>query len=312
MEGGVEDEGLGDADGADEGDEGLDEDEHATPNATLESNSTHSHHDHDPGSDQEGEANGAAEAEPSPPPPPSPPSPWEAACNACQPPPGDLASLSMQGTTSDLQLEIEEVSSKIPTVSWVTSASAMKASLTLMLQGERSDDVVTFAKECMYQVLHVMVGLNSIEGKPKTMTDLQGMWKEKVFDKFTSCFHEGLACAMRVSWAESSWAESSWTAFDRVSVALLSTYLQCMPLSSSRSLHPHSTPPRALPPSHFALPTPLPSSSFLGVLRSPSIRQGHAPNRCQLPRERAEAVARLAQGVQPLWRVDQFGGAALR
>ena len=57
----------------------------------------------------------------------------------------------VQGTTSDLQLEIEEVSSKIPTVSWVTSASAMKASLTLMLQGERSDDVVTFAKECMYQ-----------------------------------------------------------------------------------------------------------------------------------------------------------------
>ena len=101
MEGEVEDEGLGDADGADEGDEGLDEGEHATPNATLESNSTHSHHDHDPGSDQEGEANGAAEAEPSPPPPPSPPSPWEnnpweAACNVCQPPPGDLASLSMQ------------------------------------------------------------------------------------------------------------------------------------------------------------------------------------------------------------------------
>ena len=28
---------------------------------------------------------------------------------------------------------------------------AMKASLTLMLQGEKSDDVVAFAKECMYQ-----------------------------------------------------------------------------------------------------------------------------------------------------------------
>ena len=54
-----------------------------------------------------------------------------------------------------------------------------------------------------------MVGLNSIEGKPKTMTDLQEMWKEKVFDKFNSCFHEGLACAMRVSWADSSWVESS-------------------------------------------------------------------------------------------------------
>ena len=57
----------------------------------------------------------------------------------------------VQGTSSDLQLAIEEVSSKIPTVSWETTANAMKASLTLMLQGERSVDVVAFAKECMYQ-----------------------------------------------------------------------------------------------------------------------------------------------------------------
>ena len=150
--------------------------------------------------------------------------PWEAGCNAFQAPPDDVASLGLQGIPTDLMLAIEEVSSKIPTVSWESAANAMKASLTLMVQEERSVDVVAFAKECMYQVLYVMVGLNSIEGKPKTMTDLQGMWKEKVFDKFTSCFHEGLACAMRVSWAESrSWAESSWTAFDRVSVALLST-----------------------------------------------------------------------------------------
>lgn len=105
---------------------------------------------------------------------------------------------STDPATAELRMAIEEVTAKIPTVSWDSTASAMRACLQLMTPIERNNDVIAFAKECMYQVLHVMVGLNSIDGKPKTMSDLQDMWKEKMFDKFNACFHEGLNAAIRV------------------------------------------------------------------------------------------------------------------
>ena len=38
----------------------------------------------------------------------------------------------------------------------------------------------------------------SIENKPNTMNELRAMWKDKVYDKFNLCFHEGLDLAIRV------------------------------------------------------------------------------------------------------------------
>jgi len=207
--------------------------------------------------------------------------PWFAACSAFQAPPDDGASLGMQGTpsVSDLMLAIEEVSSKIPTVSWRSAANAMKASLTLMVQEERSVDahVVAFAKECMYQVLHVMVGLNTIVGKPKTMTDLQEMWKEKVFDKFNSCFHEGLACAMRVSWSESESESGSESGRARVRVRVEFVARRFRSLTS----HPLS-PPRASPLTQFSLNSH--SSLLTPHSRVSPPNKGYAPHRRQLPR----------------------------
>lgn len=51
--------------------------------------------------------------------------------------------------------------------------------------------VVKFMQECVWQMLHVMVGLNSIDAdpKPRSYTALQGLWKVG-----PSVQHKGKAC----------------------------------------------------------------------------------------------------------------------
>ena len=72
----------------------------------------------------------------------------------------------------------------------------MKACVKAMLPNEKNAEVIAFCRECVGQILHVMVGLNSIEGSPQTMTQMREMWKkEEIFHKFNMCFVDGIKYA---------------------------------------------------------------------------------------------------------------------
>lgn len=70
-----------------------------------------------------------------------------------------------------------QVSNKLPQVSWKTLADAMAACVKYMPRLTKNDEVVKFVQDCMFQILHVMISLNAIDGSPKTLTALQEMWK---------------------------------------------------------------------------------------------------------------------------------------
>lgn len=95
---------------------------------------------------------------------------------------------------------LESVAKRLPTVSWKSPgiAEAMKACVDLMPPGTLSPRVVDFLCTSLFQVVWIMVNLDSIEGDPANMTDLQAMWKARSFTKFNLAFHDTLSCTVRV------------------------------------------------------------------------------------------------------------------
>jgi hypothetical protein len=71
----------------------------------------------------------------------------------------------------------KQVSAKLPQVSWKTAADGMAACVKYMPRGTKNDEVIKFVQDCMFQILHVMISLNAIDGNPRTLTALQSMWK---------------------------------------------------------------------------------------------------------------------------------------
>lgn len=97
----------------------------------------------------------------------------------------------------DLTNALNVVAGKLPQVSWKTVAEAMAACVKCMPRGAKNEEVIKFVQDCMFQVLHVMISLNAIEGNPRSLTGLQNLWKPDTFQEFNRCFHVGLSDAVR-------------------------------------------------------------------------------------------------------------------
>ena len=91
-----------------------------------------------------------------------------------------------------------QVAAGIPRVAWVSASQAMHTCTLAMPKGTPNHpQVVKFAQESLFKILHIMVGLNNVDNNPRSFSGLQTLWADDLFDEFSRCFMDGLASACR-------------------------------------------------------------------------------------------------------------------